>query len=226
MAALPDNGSERLEMIRQRMVRAARRFDADGRDVTLVAVSKTFDAEAIRPLLVAGQRVFGENRVQEAQAKWPGLKGEFKDVELHLIGPLQTNKVKDAVGLFDVIETLDRDKLAAALAREMRAQDRHLPCFVQVNIGGEAQKAGIGADAAVDFVQRCRTDYGLDVIGLMCIPPAGQPPGPYFAQLAMLAKAAGLARLSMGMSGDFEVAIGMGATHVRIGSALFGTRSP
>lgn len=224
---MPDpvsNPAERLDIIRARMRKAAKRFDGEPMPVTLVAVSKTFDADAIRPLLDAGQSVFGENRVQEAQGKWPGLKADYPDTELHLIGPLQSNKAKDAVALFDVIESVDREKIAAALAKEMGAQERHLPCFVQVNIGGEDQKAGVPVDEAAAFVQRCREVHGLDVRGLMCIPPAAEVPGPYFAQLAMLARDAGLAELSMGMSGDFETAIAMGATQVRVGSALFGAR--
>lgn len=215
----------RLEAIQQRIKKAANRFDAGPRDVQLVAVSKTFDADDIRPVLDAGQRVFGENRVQEAQGKWPELRQSYEDISLHLIGPLQTNKVKQAVALFDVIETVDREKLAGALAKEMAATGRHLPCFVQVNIGAEPQKAGIPIAEAVDFVARCRTEHGLNIVGLMCVPPADLPPGPYFAQLAQLAKQAKVDQLSMGMSADFEVAIGMGATQVRVGSALFGVRA-
>jgi pyridoxal phosphate enzyme (YggS family) len=192
--------------------------------VTLVAVSKTFDATTIRPFLDAGQRVFGENRVQEAQAKWPELRASYDGIELHLIGPLQTNKAREAVALFDVIQTVDRDKLAGVLRVEMERAGRKLPVFVQVNIGLEPQKAGIAPNEAVAFVARCRAEHGLDVVGLMCIPPDGLPPGPFFAHLATLGRAAGVARLSMGMSGDFETAIAMGATHVRIGTALFGTR--
>jgi PLP dependent protein len=217
---------ERLAIIRERIARAAKRFDAKGRTVTLVAVSKTFGVEAITPLIDAGQRIFGENRVQEAQGKWPALRAAHNDVELHLIGPLQTNKVRAAVALFDVIETVDRDKLARALGEEMRASGRQLACYVQVNIGGEAQKAGVAPQDASDFVARCREVHGLDVVGMMCIPPVDEAPGPYFAQLALLARSAGVGSLSMGMSGDFETAIAMGATHVRIGSALFGTRPP
>lgn len=216
--------AERLEIIRSRIEKAQRRFAPPHDQVRLVAVSKTFPAEAIEPFLMAGQRVFGENRVQEAKAKWPGLRAKYPDVELHLIGPLQTNKIKEAVALFDVIETVDRDKLAAGLATEMRRVGRSLPCFVEVNIGGEAQKAGIVPAEAVGFAQRCRGVHGLDVVGLMCIPPAGMAPGPYFAHLASLGREAGLPQLSMGMSADFEVAVGMGATLVRVGSALFGTR--
>ena len=213
-----------LDYIRTRMEKARRRFGPPPEKVELVAVSKTFAAEAVRPFLEAGQRVFGENRVQEAKEKWPGLREEFPDLQLHLIGPLQTNKAREAVALFDVIETVDRDKLAGILAEEMARAGRRLPCFVQVNIGGEEQKAGISVGEAVEFVRRCREEHGLEVVGLMCIPPEGQPPGPYFAHLAMLAREAGLQKLSMGMSGDFETAIAMGATHVRVGSALFGRR--
>jgi pyridoxal phosphate enzyme (YggS family) len=218
------NAAEQLESIRTRMARAQRRFGPPPEKVELVAVSKTFDAAAIRPFLEAGQRVFGENRVQEAKEKWPALKSEFPDVQLHLIGPLQTNKAREAVSLFDVIETVDRDKLAGVLRAEMARAGKELPVFVQVNIGGEPQKAGIAPAEAVAFVERCRSEHGLDVTGLMCIPPDGVPPGPYFAHLAVLAREAGVEQLSMGMSGDFETAIAMGATHVRVGSALFGTR--
>lgn len=213
-----------LSYIRTRMEKARRRFGAPPTHVELVAVSKTFAAEQVRPFLEAGQRVFGENRVQEAKDKWPALRAAYPDLELHLIGPLQTNKARDAVALFDVIETLDREKLAEILAQEMARAGRRLPCFVQVNIGGESQKAGIAIGETVAFVTRCRDVHGLDVVGLMCIPPDGQPAGPYFAQLAELGRAAAVSRLSMGMSGDFETAIAMGATHVRVGSALFGKR--
>lgn len=206
------------------MTRACNRFDPAGRPVKLVAVSKTFPAEAIEPLLAAGHRVFGENRVQEAKDKWPALRERYPDVELHLIGPLQTNKARDAVALFDVIETVDRDKLAGVLAAEMARAGRRLPCYVQVNIGEEPQKAGIAPDETAAFVERCRAVHALEVMGLMCIPPEGVPPGPYFAHLNELAQQSGLRGLSMGMSADFETAIGMGATVVRIGSALFGSR--
>lgn len=213
-----------LDYIRSRMEKARRRFGAPPEAVELVAVSKTFSAEAIEPFIRAGQRVFGENRVQEAKEKWPGLRERYPDLQLHLIGPLQTNKAREAVALFDVIETVDRDKLAAVLSAEMARAGRRLPCFVQVNIGGEEQKAGIGVADAVAFVARCRAEHGLDIVGLMCIPPDGQPAGPYFALLAELGRKAGVQQLSMGMSGDFETAIAMGATHVRVGSALFGRR--
>lgn len=226
MADSTQNAATRLSDIYQRMEEAAKRFDDTPQRVELVAVSKTFDVVAIAPLLEAGQRVFGENRVQEAKAKWSELRERFSDVDLHLIGPLQTNKVKEAVALFDVIESVDRDKLAKALASEMEKQGKQLPCFVQVNIGGESQKAGCPIDETEAFVARCRDEYGLEIVGLMCVPPANEAPGPYFAVLAQLAKSAGVEKLSMGMSGDFETAIAMGATHVRIGSALFGTRPP
>lgn len=215
-----------LAAIRERMARAHARFGPPPAEVELIAVSKTFPAEAIEPFLAAGQRVFGENRVQEARDKWPGLRAAYPDVTLHLIGPLQSNKARDAVALFDVIETVDRDKLAGVLAAEMARAGRKLPCFVQVNIGLEEQKAGIAPAETVAFVQRCRDVHRLDIVGLMCIPPDGMPPGPYFAHLATLARDAGVSGLSMGMSGDFETAIAMGATHVRVGSALFGARPP
>lgn len=216
----------RLADITSRIARAHARFGPPPERVELIAVSKTFPAEAIEPFLAAGQRVFGENRVQEARDKWPALRQRYSDIELHLIGPLQTNKAREAVALFDVIETVDREKLAGMLAAEMVHAGRRLPCFVQVNIGLEPQKAGIAPAETVAFVERCRGVHGLEIIGLMCIPPDGLPPGPYFAELAMLGRAAGVARLSMGMSGDFETAIAMGATHVRVGSALFGHRPP
>lgn len=218
------NAAQRLEIIGKLMRRAALRYDPEGRPVTLIAVSKTFDADAILPLIEAGQRVFGENRVQESLRKWPALKARYSDIELHLIGPLQTNKVRDAVKLFDVIETVDRDKLAAALGREMAAQNKHLPCYVQVNIGNETQKSGVSIDEAPDFVRHCQTEYELDIVGLMGIPPLEEAPGPYFAVLKQLADRTGLKYVSMGMSADFETAIEMGATHVRVGSAIFGSR--
>ena len=215
-----------LAAIKARIEAARNRFEPLVDAVTLVAVSKTFRAGAIAPFLAAGQRVFGENRVQEAKDKWPELRAAYPDIELHLIGPLQTNKAREAVALFDVIETLDRDKLAGVLAGEMARAGRSLPCFVQVNIGAEPQKAGIAPGETVAFVARCRAGHGLNVTGLMCIPPDGVPPGPYFAQMAALARDAGVDQLSMGMSGDFETGIAMGASHVRIGSALFGGRPP
>jgi pyridoxal phosphate enzyme (YggS family) len=192
--------------------------------VALVAVSKTFDAPVIRPLLAAGHRIFGENRVQEAEGKWPGLKAEFPGIELHLIGPLQSNKAKQAVALFDVIETIDRDKIAAEIAREMAKQGRRLRLYIQVNVGLEEQKAGIAPAEAVAFVTRCRDVHGLAIEGLMCIPPFEGDPSPHVSALADLARRAGLAKLSMGMSADYETAIAHGATSVRVGSAIFGAR--
>jgi pyridoxal phosphate enzyme (YggS family) len=219
------NAAERLQTIRSRIEIARRRFGAPPPAVTLVAVSKTFSADEIRPFLDAGQRVFGENRVQEAEAKWPGLRASYGGIELHLIGPLQSNKAREAVALFDVIETLDREKLAGVLKAEMERAGKRPKLLVQVNIGLESQKAGIAPDEAVAFVKRCRDIHGLEITGLMAIPPEGVPPGPYFAQLALLGRAAGVGTLSMGMSGDFETAIAMGATHVRVGGALFGSRA-
>lgn len=218
--------AQRLGDIAARIAAAHARFAAVTPAVQLVAVSKTVAADAIAPFLAAGQRVFGENRVQEAADKWPELRASYPDVTLHLIGPLQTNKAREAVALFDVIETLDREKLAGVLAEEMTKAGRQLPCFVQVNIGAEPQKSGIAPEDTVAFVARCRQVHGLNVVGLMCIPPDGVPAGAYFAQLAELGAAAGVENLSMGMSGDFETAIWMGATHVRVGSALFGARAP
>jgi pyridoxal phosphate enzyme (YggS family) len=192
--------------------------------VSLVAVSKTFDAESIRPVIEAGQRVFGENRVQEAQGKWPALRAETSGIELHLIGPLQSNKAADAVALFDVIETIDREKIARAVAAEIYRQGKPVRLYVQVNTGLESQKAGIAPDETVAFVALCRETIGIPIDGLMCIPPADENPGPHFALLAKLADRCGLKKLSMGMSSDFDVAIQFGATSVRVGSAIFGTR--
>ncbi|MGF0539778.1 YggS family pyridoxal phosphate-dependent enzyme [Agrobacterium sp. ES01] len=215
---------ERLSEVRERIAKTADRSKRDEGSVELVAVSKTFDADAIRPVIACGQRVFGENRVQEAQAKWPELKAETAGIDLHLIGPLQSNKAADAVALFDVIETVDREKIARALAEEMKRQDRHLRCYVQVNTGLEPQKAGIEPEKTAEFVTLCRDELGLQIEGLMCIPPVDENPGPHFALLAKIAKDCGVERLSMGMSGDFETAIEFGATSVRVGSAIFGAR--
>ena len=209
----------RLNDIRARIAAAAA-----GREVTLVAVSKTFEAEEVRPVLTAGQRIFGENRVQEAKAKWPGLREDFEGIELRLIGPLQSNKTAEAVALFDVIETVDREKIAREIAKECERQGRRPRLYVQVNIGREEQKAGIAPQEAVAFVERCRTVHGLAIEGLMAIPPFEDDPAPHFTALAELAKAASVDRLSMGMSGDFEAAIAHGATSVRVGSAIFGGR--
>ncbi|MEP1207086.1 MAG: YggS family pyridoxal phosphate-dependent enzyme [Rhizobiaceae bacterium] len=190
----------------------------------LIAVSKTFSGERIESVLQAGHRVFGENRVQESQGKWPQLKQKYPDVELHLIGPLQSNKTADAVELFDVIHTVDREKIAKTLAAEMSRQGRSLKLFVQVNTGLEEQKAGVDPDKVVEFVDRCRTVHGLEISGLMCIPPFDENPGPHFALLGNLAKASGVEELSMGMSGDYPLAIEFGSTSVRVGSAIFGAR--
>ena len=216
--------TERLNEVLSRIRTAERQSDRAEGSAQLVAVSKTFDAEAIRPVIAAGQRVFGENRVQEAQGKWPELKQETPGIELHLIGPLQSNKAADAVELFDVIETIDREKIARAVAEEMRRQGRTLRLYVQVNTGLEPQKAGIAPDETAAFVSLCRETIGIEIEGLMCIPPADENPGPHFALLAKLAAECGLERISMGMSGDFETAVAFGATSVRVGSAIFGTR--
>jgi pyridoxal phosphate enzyme (YggS family) len=214
----------RLVEVKARIAAAEREAKRAAGSVTLVAVSKTFDATDIRPVIGAGQRVFGENRVQEAQGKWPALKEEWPDVELHLIGPLQSNKAREAVALFDVIETVDREKIAAELAKEIARQEKAPKLYVQVNTGSEPQKAGIEPREAVAFVKRCREVHGLAIEGLMCIPPADENPGPHFALLEKLAREAGVKKLSMGMSGDYELAVAFGATSVRVGSAIFGTR--
>ena len=215
---------EQLKGVKANITAAERAARRDSGAVTLVAVSKTFEAATIRPVIEAGQRVFGENRVQEAQGQWPDLKAEFPDIELHLIGPLQSNKAREAVALFDAIETVDREKIAAELAKEIVKQGRSPKLYVQVNTGSEPQKAGIEPREAVAFVNRCRDVHGLAIEGLMCIPPADENPGPHFALLEKLAREAGVPKLSMGMSGDYEVAIAFGATCVRVGSAIFGHR--
>ena len=215
----------RLAAIRGRIASAAMEAGRAPEDVVLVAVSKTFDAEQIRPLLEAEHRVFGENRVQEAAGKWPELREQYPDVELHLIGPLQTNKLEDALELFDVFHTLDRPKLAEALVKA-RSKGRKLPrLFVQVNTGEEPQKAGLAPGDVDAFLARCRREWQLEIEGLMCIPPLGEEPALHFALLEKVARRNGLSGLSMGMSGDFEIAIKLGASHVRIGSALFGSRA-
>lgn len=215
---------ERLETVRQAIAQASREAGRAEDAVALVAVSKTHDAETILPVLEAGQRIFGENKVQEAKAKWPALRERFPDIELRLIGPLQSNKAGEAVALFDVIESVDREKIAKELAKEMAKQGRHPHLYVQVNTGEEDQKAGIAPREAVAFVERCRSEHGLTIEGLMCIPPADEKPGPHFALLEKIAAEAGVEKLSMGMSGDYEIAIGFGATSVRVGSAIFGAR--
>ena len=192
--------------------------------VTLIDVSKTFDAEAISPVIAGGQKVFGENRVQEARAKWPALKESHPEIELHLIGPLQSNKAKEAVALFDAIHTVDRPSLCEALAKEIARQNRRPLLFAEINTGAEAQKAGVLPQDADDFLRGCREDYGLEISGLMCIPPVDEAPAPHFALTAKIAARHGLKLLSMGMSADFAIAVQFGATHVRVGSAIFGQR--
>jgi pyridoxal phosphate enzyme (YggS family) len=220
------NGAGRLAEVSARIADAARTAGRQPSDVTLVAVSKTHGADRVRELLAAGHRVFGENRVQEAQAKFPDLKSAYPDLELHLIGPLQTNKARDAVELFDVIQSVDREKLAAALVKEMDRAGRRPACYVQVNTGEESQKAGILPKDLDAFVAACRERHKLPIVGLMCIPPVDEEPALHFALLHKMAARNGLTKLSMGMSADYETAVRLGATHVRVGSALFGARPP
>ncbi len=215
-----------LGAIRERIEAAARAVGRAPSEVTLVAVSKAQPDERVGAALAAGQRVFGENYLQEAKARWPALRARYQGLQLHMIGPIQTNKAKDVVALFDVIETLDRPKLARVLAAEMTRQGRRPVCFVQVNTGEEAQKAGVWPAAADAFIKECRDELGLPVAGLMAIPPESEEPSPHFALLAKIAARNGLASLSMGMSADFEIAVQFGATYVRVGSAIFGARPP
>ena len=214
----------RLAGVRREIARACADARRDPAGVTLVAVSKTFGPEAIEPVLEAGQRAFGENRVQEATAKWPALRAKHPATELHLVGPLQSNKAREAVALFDAIHSVDRPSLCQALAKEIARQGRTPLLFVEVNTGGEPQKSGILPQEADAFVERCRQTYGLAIAGLMCLPPLDEPPAPHFALTREIARRNGLALLSMGMSADFAVAIAFGATHVRIGTAIFGER--
>ncbi|MEH6404628.1 MAG: YggS family pyridoxal phosphate-dependent enzyme [Sneathiella sp.] len=213
-----------LSDIQARVIKSATKWGKNPEDVTLIAVSKRQSLERVDAALRAGQRVFGENRVQEAQEKWPDLKKTYGNVELHLIGPLQTNKAKEAVALFDVIQTVDRPKLAKILAKEMKEANRSLPVFVQVNIGEEEQKSGVMPEDADAFISKCRNDYGLIVKGLMCIPPSGEQAAPYFALLGKIAERNGLDTLSMGMSGDYEIAVQFGAAYIRVGTGIFGVR--
>ena len=213
-----------LEAVRQKIAGAAREAGRNPSAITLIAVSKTFDAPEIEPVILPGQRVFGENRVQEAKAKWPAMRARHSGIELHLIGPLQSNKTHEAVALFDAIHTVDRPKIAAAIAEEIKKQNRKLQLFVQVNTGEEPQKAGIAPKETAAFVAHCRNELKLEISGLMCIPPVEEAPAVHFAFLAKLAKELGLPHLSMGMSADYETAINLGATHVRVGSAIFGHR--
>lgn len=215
-----------FETVRSQIARACRDASRDPADVTLVAVSKTFPAETIEPVIEAGQRVFGENRVQEAKAKWPALIEKYTGIQLHLIGPLQSNKAKEAVALFDAIHSVDRDSLCEVLAKEIAAQKRDPVLFAQINTGAEPQKAGVLPQDADAFLKKCAEHYRLTISGLMCIPPAEDAPGPHFALTAKIARRNGLKLLSMGMSADFADAILLGATHVRIGSAIFGGRPP
>jgi pyridoxal phosphate enzyme (YggS family) len=217
-------GADHLAEVNRRIAEAAKAVGRRPADVTLVAVSKTHGAERVREVLEAGHRIFGENRVQEAQEKFPALKTEYPDLELHLIGPLQTNKARDAVALFDVIQSVDRERLAAVLAKEMERAGKRPACFIQVNTGEEAQKAGILPADLDSFVVSCRETHKLPVVGLMCIPPVDEEPALHFALLAKMAKRNGLEKISMGMSADYETAVRLGATHVRVGSALFGAR--
>lgn len=219
-------GADRLAEVTGHIAEAARAAGRSPLDVTLVAVSKTHGPERVRELLDAGHRVFGENRVQEAEGKFPDLKAAFPDLELHLIGPLQTNKARDAVALFDVIQSVDRERLAAALVKEMDKLGRRPACYIQVNTGEEPQKAGILPKDVDAFVALCRDQYKLPIVGLMCIPPVDEEPALHFALLGKMAARNGLAKLSMGMSADYETAVRLGATHVRVGSALFGSRPP
>lgn len=223
---MSENAAENLRKVRSEIEKATKAAGREAGAVSLIAISKTFGAEDIRPVLGAGQRVFGENRVQEAKAKWPELRAEFPDIELHLVGPLQTNKVKDAVELFDVIQSVDRISLASELAKVIaKTGGRKLPrFFVQVNTGEEPQKAGVTPGAADQFIHACRAKHGLVIEGLMCIPPVDEAAAPHFALTKKIADRNGLKLLSMGMSADFESAINMGATHVRVGSAIFGSR--
>ncbi len=223
-ASIPaDPAAQRLAAVRDAMDRAARLTDRRADDIRLIAVSKTQDADAIRPLIAAGQRVFGENRVQESQQKWPALREEQGDIALHLVGQLQSNKAAEAVALFDVIHALDRPSLLTALARAMDAAGKRVPCFIQVNIGAEEQKGGCPIAQTPALIAAAR-DADIPLLGLMCVPPADVEPAPFFALLAKMAREEGLPRLSMGMSGDYETAIMLGATDIRVGTALFGER--
>jgi pyridoxal phosphate enzyme (YggS family) len=213
-----------LSAVEQDIARACKEARRDRSSVTLVAVSKTFNADSIAPVIEAGQRVFGENRVQEAKAKWPGLMSAYPGIAVHLIGPLQSNKAKEAVALFDAIHSVDRPSICEALAREFGSQERRPQLFVQLNTGEEPQKAGVAPSEADGFIASCREKYGLPISGLMCIPPVNDAPAPHFALTAKIAARNGLKNLSMGMSADFAIAIALGATHVRVGSAIFGQR--
>jgi pyridoxal phosphate enzyme (YggS family) len=224
-AIAPSDSGARLAAVSSDIARACRDAGREVSSVTLVAVSKTFSTDAIEPVIELGHRVFGENRVQEAKSKWPALQAKHPGMQLHLIGPLQSNKAKDAVALFDAIHSVDRDSLCEALSKEIARQGRSPLLFVQINTGSEEQKAGVVPQDADAFLTRCGDQYGLKISGLMCIPPIDDAPGPHFALTHKIAKRNGLKLLSMGMSADFATAIELGATHVRVGSAIFGERS-
>ena len=219
------NSVAALAAVNADIARACAECGRNPATVTLIAISKTFGADEIAPVIAAGQRVFGENRVQEAKAKWPPLMARHQGLELHLVGALQSNKAKEAVALFDAVHSVDRERLAAALAKEIAAQVRQPTLFVEINTGAEPQKAGIAPQEADGFLALCRDRYGLEIAGLMCIPPADDAPAPHFALTAQIAKRNGLKLLSMGMSADYPTAIAFGATHVRVGTAIFGSRT-
>jgi hypothetical protein len=222
--AVTSHSPNALAAVEEEITRACKEAKRERTSVTLIAVSKTFDASAITPVIESGQRVFGENRVQEAKAKWPALISSYDGLALHLIGPLQSNKAKEAVALFDAIHSVDRPSICRALAKEIESQKKHPQLFVQINTGEEPQKAGIAPQDADSFIASCRDNYGLEISGLMCIPPVNEAPAPHFALTAKIAARNGLKNLSMGMSADFATAIQFGATHVRVGSAIFGHR--
>ena len=222
--AVTSHSPNALAAVEEEITRACKEAKRERASVTLIAVSKTFDASAITPVIESGQRVFGENRVQEAKAKWPALISSYDGLALHLIGPLQSNKAKEAVALFDAIHSVDRPSICRALAKEIESQKKHPQLFVQINTGEEPQKAGIAPQDADSFIASCRDNYGLEISGLMCIPPVNEAPAPHFALTAKIAARNGLKNLSMGMSADFATAIQFGATHVRVGSAIFGHR--
>jgi pyridoxal phosphate enzyme (YggS family) len=221
---MTSQAAENLRLVRSEIEKAAKSAGREMASVRLIAISKTFGAEEIAPVIETGQRLFGENRVQEAKAKWPGLRERYEDIELHLVGPLQTNKVKEALALFDAIHSVDRAKLAAELAKEIQKAGKAPQLFIQVNTGAEPQKAGVLPEDADSFIKECRENYYLPVVGLMCIPPLEEAPAPHFALTKKIAERNGLKLLSMGMSADFASAIAFGATHVRVGSAIFGSR--
>jgi pyridoxal phosphate enzyme (YggS family) len=224
MSAAPTVFASPLLKVHEHIARACAEAGRDPASVSLVAISKTFGPEAIEPVIAAGQRVFGENRVQEAKAKWPSLMGRHPGIQLHLVGPLQSNKVKEAVALFDTIHSVDRESLAAALAKEIAKQGRKPTLLVEINTGAEPQKSGVLPEQTDAFIMTCRERHGLQIAGLMCIPPADEAPAPHFALTAKIARRNGLGLLSMGMSADFPIAIAFGATHVRVGTAIFGDR--